>query len=110
MLGRFLALLGGAAMTALAVLLYDPTIYGPDAPSLALGDYETFRALLIFCVAGLALCGLMGAFQPPARSAKKAMPAPRVEDDAASQAAETRFEQQPDAFRLSASPSATPLW
>ena len=110
MFGRFLALLGGAAMSALAVLLYDPTVYGPDAPSLSLGDYETFRALLIFCVGALALSGLMGAFQPPARSAKKTEAAPRLEDEATPQTAETTFEPEPEAFRLSASPSATPLW
>ena len=110
MFGRFLALLGGAAMAALAVLLYDPTLYGPEAPRLSLGDYETFRALLIFCVAGLALCGLMGAFQPPARSAKKTEPAPHVEDEPAPQTAETTYDPEPDAFRLSTAPSAAPLW
>jgi hypothetical protein len=106
MLGRFFALIGGAAMAALAVLLYDPAIYGPQAPQLSLGDYETFRSLMIFCVAGLALSGLMAAFQPPARRAKRA--ATSVE--AAPKAVETPAEPERDAFRLDAAPTASPLW
>jgi hypothetical protein len=106
MLGRFLALLGAAAMAALAVFLYDPAVYGPDAPTVSLETYEAFRPLMIFCVAGLALCGLMAAFQPPARPARRAVA--EVEEEP--RATEAPAEPERDAFRLDPAPAATPLW
>ena len=118
MAGRFLALLIGAAMAALALYLRDPALYGADTPGVSLGGYEAFRPLLIFCVAGLALSGLMAAFGPGDRAKKKRAPyelaspvvlADSVED-AAPTTQETTFEPDPDAFRLASSPSARPLW
>ena len=114
MIGRILALLGGGAMAAVALLLHDPAIYGPDAPQISLGAYETFRALMVFCTAGLALCGLLAAFQPRGRSASRKAPAanppPGVEADEPPPMAETQFEADPDAFRIKPSPAASPLW
>ena len=118
MAGRLLALLIGAAMAALALYLRDPALYGPETPGVSLGGYETFRPLLIFCVGGLALCGLMAAVGPGDRAKKKRgaheAAAPVVlagpVEDAAPMTQETTFEPDPDAFRLGSSPSARPLW
>ena len=98
-------------MGALALLLYDPALYGPGAPQVSFGAYETFRSLAIFCAGGLGLCGLMGAFQPPARRTKTA-DEPRVEadQDDGFTTSHATLDGEPDAFRINASPAASPLW
>lgn len=101
MLGRFIGLLAGCAMAAVTVLLYDPTMIGPEAPVLAFGDYEVFRPAMVLAAALLALCGFLAVVQPrrKPRKAKDVLETPVERKDA------------PDSFSLGGnSPSASPLW
>lgn len=102
MLGRFIGLLAGCAMAAVTVLFYDPSIIGPEAPAIVLGEYEVFRPAMIVASALLALCGFLALVQPPRR--RKAKETMEMSESRA-------FDNKADSFSLGGgSPSASPLW
>jgi hypothetical protein len=61
MIGRLFSLVLGLALIALGVLINRPDLYGPSAPHLSLGLYETWRQIVGMVIGGVGLVILIAA-------------------------------------------------